>query len=211
MPVSLDVLGRLARGLVHETKNSLNVVVLHLQAMSDKVERTLPSERAQDLGRHLHALGDQAQRIDRLVTRFGALVAQSHREDGPCDLSALVADAVALCEHEARKLRVPLESEIAPGVVAAVGHGALEAALVGLLFEAIDRAALREGRAQRAALRIELSAGGTLSLEGFAPRTDGGWRKRFEGRAIGAKIEEGPGGRIALRFVPLAPPAAAGG
>ncbi|MHB1846225.1 MAG: hypothetical protein ACYCWW_15490 [Deltaproteobacteria bacterium] len=201
---------RLARGMVHEAKNSLNVIALHLQALTDKVQRTLPSERAQELGKHLGSMRDQLHKLDRIISRFGGFVAQSHRVDGPCDLSAALADAVSLCEHDARKQRLQLETQLAPGVGALADRNVLEAALVELLLALVDGGAAGLDRGARPPLRLELLPDARLTLLSPELSARGASRARFEQQEIGAKVLVAEAGRLELQFRPaaLAPAAA---
>ncbi len=160
----LRILARLAPGVVHDAKNSLNVMSLHMQALSDRLARQLGTEEAAELQRHLDAMRDHLHRADSLVARFGAHVGELYSGDGDVDLSAVVSDAAALCAHEARKRRVALEIAAPAKSMARGNRSVLEALVVEMLLEAID--AFPAGEPGALALRGSGGAVPAIELEG---------------------------------------------
>jgi signal transduction histidine kinase len=58
----LSAAGRLTRGVAHEVKNPINAIVLHLQLLQNKLEKTDPDAR-----RHMDVIGNEIHRLDRVV------------------------------------------------------------------------------------------------------------------------------------------------
>jgi PAS domain S-box-containing protein len=58
----LSASGRLTRGVAHEVKNPINAIVLHLQLLQNKLHQNDPDTR-----RHMDIIGNEIQRLDRVV------------------------------------------------------------------------------------------------------------------------------------------------
>lgn len=211
-PGRIAILARLAGGMVHEAKNVLNVMALHLQALTDKLQRSLPAERFEEVGRHLQSIKAQIGRFDRIVSRFGGFVVGAPSGIAKLDLSMLVEDSVALCEHEARKRRVQLEFEPLPGVFGLVDRPLVEGLIVTMLLDAIDGSSPDERNREGPAsifISVKVESDGPQIVFGF-PRRVGAepakaWRQLVEGAGIAADLDL-ESGRAVLRLPGALPP-----
>lgn len=102
----LSAAGRLTRGVAHEVKNPINAIVLHLQLLQNKLEKTDPDAR-----RHIDVIGNEIHRLDRVVqilvdfTRPRDL----HLED--VDMRKVLEDVAVLAAPEAGRHGVRLAQE----------------------------------------------------------------------------------------------------
>lgn len=104
------VLARLIAGVVHEAKNPLHNLALHLQILGEKIGRIPPEAAPVDakgrgLDRHLTSMRDAVGKVDHLLRAFGDL---AEAGQGACDLGSLVARVVLVLGFEARRHRVDL-------------------------------------------------------------------------------------------------------
>ena len=58
----LSAAGRLTRGVAHEVKNPINAIVLHLQLLQNKLDKTDPAAQ-----RHMYVIANEIPRLDRVV------------------------------------------------------------------------------------------------------------------------------------------------
>jgi signal transduction histidine kinase len=107
-------LAGIAAGLAHDIKNPLNAMALQLALLGEKLAGAdgAPISSAT----HLGAMRDQIARVNEVVRRF-LDVADPSAAMGFTDLGALVADAVALFGHEARRRRIELAVDAPAGAV----------------------------------------------------------------------------------------------
>ncbi|MHB8419326.1 MAG: hypothetical protein ACYDCL_14710 [Myxococcales bacterium] len=201
-----EIVGRLARSLVHESKNVLNVMSLHVQALGDRARRGQPSAGT-EVTRSLDSLRDQIVKVDGLVTRFARIATQPGGSKSG-DLAEGVAVAIGLCEAEARQAHVTLEADLHP-VRARLAPEALEELVVDLLFRLFELPELAGS-----ALRVTFAANATqgwleLSAQSPLPRelAEG---VRGPARQAGLELDADPGARC-LRFIFAAAGAASGG
>jgi signal transduction histidine kinase len=148
-------LARLAASVAHEVKNPLNAMVLQIALLGDKVAAESGALAAACEG-HFASLRTQIGRVNEVVRRY--LDVCDPQAASSFDGGGLVADAANLFAHEARRRRVLLTCEAAPGVVRVSGDPARAARLVlGILWRAVTstpeggkllaRAAIRGGEA----------------------------------------------------------------
>ncbi len=125
----------LAASVAHEVKNPLNAMVLQLALLGDKIgtaNEALASVCAGNLG----SLKNQIHRINEVVQRYYEVADPA--PSGGFDAGTLLADAANLFCHEARRRRVALICEAAPGAVRAAGDpGRTARLLLGLLWCAV--------------------------------------------------------------------------
>lgn len=128
-------LARLAGSVAHDVKNPLNAMALQLALLADKLGST--SEPLADAcAGNLASLKNQIGRINEVVRRY-LEVADPTPSTG-YDAGALLADTAALFGHEARRRRVTLECDAAPGPVRAAGDpGRTVRLLLGLLWRGL--------------------------------------------------------------------------
>jgi signal transduction histidine kinase len=128
-------LARLAGSVAHEVKNPLNAMALQLALLGDKIATasdTLTSACAGNLG----SLKNQIGRVNEVVRRYLEVADPTPATD--FDAGALLADAANLFGHEARRRRIALACEAAPGAVrAACDPERAARLLLGLLWRSV--------------------------------------------------------------------------
>ena len=105
-----SLLGRFAASVAHEVRNSLNFINLSIDQMRAKrgEERT-----ARELDRNLGNIKEELNRLNRLVNEFLAAGRQAPPKLAPCDLSAMVRDAVTLVEKQAKSQNITIAAALA--------------------------------------------------------------------------------------------------
>ncbi|HEX9289744.1 MAG TPA: histidine kinase [Anaeromyxobacteraceae bacterium] len=128
-------LARLAGSVAHEVKNPLNAMALQLALLGDKIA-TASDSLASACAGNLGSLKNQIGRVNEVVRRYLDVADPSPGVD--FDAGSLLADTANLFGHEARRRRVALACEAAPGTVRAGGDPERAARLLlGLLWRAI--------------------------------------------------------------------------
>jgi signal transduction histidine kinase len=157
----LELLGRFARSLAHDVRNSLNVMSLHLQLVADR-SKSGRAPSIEEMQRAEKSLRDQVGKIDGLVTRF-ARFASPVREGPEEDLGEVVASAIGLCEMQARRARLGLETDLPSGAWSGAAPDAAGDLVADLLCRLCDLPDLSGTK-----LRVALHADGRLELEAQA-------------------------------------------
>ena len=105
-----SLLGRFAASVAHEVRNSLNFINLSIDQMRAKrgEERT-----ARELDRNLGNIKEELNRLNRLVNEFLAAGRQAPPKLAPCDLRAMVRDAVTLVEKQAKTQDIKITTALA--------------------------------------------------------------------------------------------------
>jgi len=105
-----SLLGRFAASVAHEVRNSLNFINLSIDQMRAKrgEERT-----ARELDRNLGNIKEELNRLNRLVNEFLAAGRQAPPKLAPCDLRAMVRDAVTLVEKQAKTQDIKITTTLA--------------------------------------------------------------------------------------------------
>src|SRR5207245_389536 len=159
------LLERAATALVHEGKNPLHNMVLHVQLLDEKVRDQ--GQGVAPFERHLQALRDGIGRVDSLLKAFSDLAAPWNLEP---DLAAAVSRAQLLFGHEARR-----------GSVEVVQRGPASVpvqAEAGMLCDLVCHAYLAGvALARDGTLRVSVDTDGPrarleLHAEGGAPRRE---------------------------------------
>jgi signal transduction histidine kinase len=128
-------LARLAASVAHEVKNPLNAMALQIALLGDKVATESEALAAACEG-NLASMRTQIGRINEVVRRY--LDVCDPPAGGSFDAGSLMTDAANLFGHEARRRRLVLTCEAAPGVVRVSGDPARAARLLlGILWRAV--------------------------------------------------------------------------
>jgi signal transduction histidine kinase len=142
-------LTRLVAGVAHDIKNPLNAMALQIALLTDKLSGAGDAVAASTV--HLSALRDQIGRVNEVVRRF-VDVTDPSAPLGYTDVGALVADTASLFGHDARRRRVDLQVDAAPGGARTrCDPGRLSRLVVGLVYRALvetperGRVAIRVG------------------------------------------------------------------
>jgi signal transduction histidine kinase len=129
------VLARAVAGLVHEARNPLHNLALHLQLVAEKIARLpAPIPPVEQPGRtidsHLEAMREGIGKVDRLLRSFGELAEPGH---GASDLGEAATRVLLVFGFEARRRRV----ELRPGGPASLPVPGPIAPLSDLLAHAV--------------------------------------------------------------------------
>lgn len=141
-----ELLERLSGGFVHEARNPLNAVAIHLEVLADKLRDPETGEIPANFSRNVEAARNQVRRLDELLREYGEFAG---RQPPANDLASLLKRAASLCEYHVRRAGLSLAVEAQQGV-ALQEPDALCHAILELLHLAICRAAPGSG--------LELSA-----------------------------------------------------
>lgn len=141
-------LTRLVAGVAHDIKNPLNAMALQIALLSDKLASS--GDALASSTSHLGALRDQIGRVNEVVRRF-LDVTDPSAPLGYTDVGALVADTASLFGHDARRRRVELVVDAAPGVRTRCDPGRVSRLVVGLFYRALVETPERGRIAIRAA------------------------------------------------------------
>jgi signal transduction histidine kinase len=95
-----SLLGHFASTIAHEVRNSLNFLNLSIDQIQAK-RRLTDEPPGRELRSSLANMKDEITRLNRLVSDFLAVGRQTPPQMAPCDLRAVVAQAVSLVEKQA--------------------------------------------------------------------------------------------------------------
>ena len=94
----LSASGRLTRGVGHEVKNPINAIVLHLQLLQDKLQKIDPDTR-----RHMDIIGNEIQRLDRVVQILVDFTRPRELHLEEMDLRRILDDVASLAAPDAEQ------------------------------------------------------------------------------------------------------------
>lgn len=105
----LSASGRVTGGVAHEVKNPINAIVLHLQLLQNKLSQLDPDTR-----RHMDIIGNEIQRLDRVVQTLLDFMRSSNRELHlvEADLRRLLDDVSVLAAPDAEQHGVHIERDM---------------------------------------------------------------------------------------------------
>ncbi|OGA55630.1 MAG: hypothetical protein A3G81_20335 [Betaproteobacteria bacterium RIFCSPLOWO2_12_FULL_65_14] len=98
----LASIGVLASGVAHELNNPLTSILMNINLLMEEVE-----DRP-DLHRELKRVGDDALRCQRIINDLRDFSHRRELEIGPCDLNAVVSDALGLISRQLRLQKIAL-------------------------------------------------------------------------------------------------------
>ena len=107
----LSLLGRFAGTVAHEVRNSLNFINLSIDQIRAK-HLGVGAARAREIERNLAAVKDEVSRLNHLVNDFLAAGRQSPPELAPCDVGAVINEAVAVVEKQAHTQDISITTDI---------------------------------------------------------------------------------------------------
>ena len=94
----LAAIGRLASGVGHEVKNPINAIVVHLEVLRQKLQHIDPDTR-----RHMDVIGNEIQRLDRVVQMLVDFTRPVELRLAETDLRRLVNEVVLLAGPDAER------------------------------------------------------------------------------------------------------------
>ncbi|WP_426752446.1 sensor histidine kinase [Myxococcus sp. Y35] len=152
--------------LLHDVRNPLNALAIHLEVLSEKLKAETGQVPASQ-EKNLKAMRDQIQRVDGILKLFSDFLVFRGGTTGVADLSDATTRALGVLGHEGRKRRVQVQSAVEAGVQIRLGDTSeLGFFLIQALLRAYRRAesggSVRvtvRGEAASAVLEIEDSGG----------------------------------------------------
>ncbi len=116
----LAALGRLTSGVAHEVKNPLNAMRIHLELLRTRLPDPPPQ-----VSQNLDVIGQEIQRLDRVVQGFLRFMRPQDLRVGPVDLNALLSDVARLTGPEAAQAGVEVALDLAPNLPPVPGDAEL--------------------------------------------------------------------------------------
>ncbi|HKD92368.1 MAG TPA: ATP-binding protein [Terriglobales bacterium] len=102
----LAAIGRLTSGVAHEVKNPINAIVVHLEILRQKLQSVEP-----DVQRHVDVIGNEIQRLDRVVQMLVDFTRPVELRLSEVDLRRLIEDVASLSAPAAERHNVELVRE----------------------------------------------------------------------------------------------------
>ncbi len=159
----MSLLGRFAATVAHEVRNSLNFINLSI----DQARAKYPAgdERAaRNVERNLNNVKDEISRLNHLVNDFLTAGRQAPPDLAPCDVRAIVKEAVALVEEQAHVQDVRIDVQLSGDLSAMqFDAGQLKTCFLNILTNAVQ--AMPHG----GQIRV---TGGLVAANGGAPRLE---------------------------------------
>lgn len=106
--------GTLAGGLVHEIRNPLNALKVHLQLLEEDLQS--PAPPAEKMTRRVRTLLQEADRIDRILEEFLRYARGFEPRKAPADLVRVVSEVLDFLGAEAAQSRVQIHRGFEPDV-----------------------------------------------------------------------------------------------
>lgn len=137
---SQAVAALLVESLLHDTRNPLNALAINLEVLNEKLKDEVGAVDPA-LEKNLRAMREQVFKVDLILRTFAEfLVIGSPAMLSELSLSDVLARAVEVLGHEARKRRVKVKLEVEPGLSVRLDD---PAALRFLAYHALLRALVR--------------------------------------------------------------------
>lgn len=103
----LSASGRVTGGVAHEVKNPINAIVLHLQLLQNKLSQLDPDTR-----RHMDIIGNEIQRLDRVVQTLVDFMRTRELHLVEVDFRRLLDEVALLAAPDAEQHGVTIRREI---------------------------------------------------------------------------------------------------
>jgi phosphoglycerate-specific signal transduction histidine kinase len=134
------VVPTLMDSLLHDVRNPLNALSIHLEVLSEKLKAETGQVPASQ-EKNLRAMREQIQRMDGILRRFAEFIVWRGGKPGEADLSDTVARALEVLAHESRRRRLQPRTGLTPAVrVRLADAGDLGFLVVQSLMGAYERA-----------------------------------------------------------------------
>jgi len=157
----LVTMGEMASTMAHELNQPLSAIASYTTGCINRLDSgDLPRD---ELREALGKLASQAQRAGRVIRRVYDFVRRSEPKRAPCDVNAVIDDAVGLIEGDAHKQGVRIVQELAtelPRVLA--DRVMLEQVLLNLMRNGMDAMQATEADRRQLVVSTALADGGVL-------------------------------------------------
>jgi PAS domain S-box-containing protein len=151
---ALSAMGTLALNLAHEVRNPLNAAVLQLHLLGRQVDKlSIDEESRASLRRKGQIVGDEIQRLSRLLTEFLELARPRAAVRELVHFGKLVEDVLDLEQSSAAARRVTVERELSSECVIVGDPEKLKQVILNLVVNALE--AMKDG----GALRVRVACG----------------------------------------------------
>ena len=108
----LAALGNLAAGIAHEIRNPLNTIGLTCRYLERFAGKSVTDPEARgELNCNFEIVASEVGRLTRTLDDFLLLAKPAEMDTAPCDLDAIVDDALALYAHELDEAKVQVERQ----------------------------------------------------------------------------------------------------
>lgn len=130
----LAAVGQLAAGIAHEINNPVGIMSSRIELMLiEASELGLPESVVDDL-RVLHR---HAMRVTEIASKLLTFARETPADRQPVDVNAVVADALSLVDRQLGRSGIRVESRLASGLSAVLGHAnALQQVILNLVSNA---------------------------------------------------------------------------
>jgi PAS domain S-box-containing protein len=112
---SLASLTTLAAGVAHEIKNPLGSMGIHLQLIQKKIAGR-ESIESRDIGQHLGVIGEEVDRLNRIVVDFLFAVKPMDTVLSDGDINRVIGELLEFVGPEMEQAGVSIDTELAPGL-----------------------------------------------------------------------------------------------
>jgi len=172
----LAALGRMSAGLAHEIRNPLASIKTSVEMLEEKAGQEGPSSASSRTVDLLQVLGEETDRLNRILTEFLRFARVEARQDdgapAECVIGEVLAGTASLVHRDMEAARVVIDFDTGQlNVKVSVGEDHLRQVLLNLILNACD--AMPEGGTIRARLSGETAETVTLAVEdsghGIAP------------------------------------------
>lgn len=106
--------------LMHDVRNPLNALAIHLEVLSEKLKAETGQVPASQ-EKNLKAMRDQIQRVDGILRLFSEFIVHRPGTPGEADLSESTTRALGVLAHEGRKRRVQVQVAVEADVRVRLG------------------------------------------------------------------------------------------
>ena len=141
---AISAMGTLALNLAHEIRNPLNAAKLQLILLGRDVGKlSVGAEAKTALGRRAAIVGDEIERLNRLLTEFLELARPRGISRGTVPIAELFENVISLERAAAESRGVRIEIEVEPGISVTGDPEKLKQVVLNLVVNSLE--AMRDG------------------------------------------------------------------